>query len=202
MHKRAIWGLAMLALSSCGEVPKSPNLNAQSLQAHFTLGHVGVITTGMAKGAYSVDVQSQDLATHLRSAVTSELSNFTGGHQYNLGIKVEAYTLANPSMPTVPQPKSVLMLTLSVWDDSHDPRPILAPATVVAVDGLYGTSIFVTKPQGSIDQRLAALCAKAAIEIERYLVKNSDFLQAMKDDFTLASGVLAPYPAEPVANVN
>jgi hypothetical protein len=93
-------------------------------------------------------------------------------------------------------------MSVSFWDDSSDQKRIVAPVTVIAVDGLYGTSIIRTKPLKTKEQRVAALSAKAAFEIERYFENNTEVFAAILRERYPAVGVLASNRAQPAANVN
>lgn len=200
-----VYGLclfALLGMSSCGDGVLFPAPSGPLHLANIRIGHVGVVTSGMVQGAYSNAVSPEDLASHLRGAITSKLAGLDGARSYNIGVKVTSYMLANPAVPTVSSPKSALIMSVTVWDDSRGQKPVAPPATVIAVDGLYGTSVFITKQQGDKDHRLAALSAKAALEIERYLTKNIDIFTPKQDGHAPAVAVLAPDAAQPAANVN
>lgn len=170
--------LMTFTLMGCGEASFAPASMARLAQANIRFNHISIVATDMVKNAYSDDVSPEDMTTQLRRAITSKLSELQGDRVYNIGIKVTGYMLANPSVLTVSSPKSVLMLSVSVWNDSPDNKLMLPPSTVIAVDGLYGSALSIAKSQGSKDQRLAALTGRAGVEIAQYLARNAQSLEA------------------------
>jgi hypothetical protein len=202
MRVCAIVFLAVLTLTACTQAAPFAASKAQTQIDDFKLGHVGIVTAHMERGVYSDEIQEEDLKSSLRSAITSRLSEYQGQSGFNIGVNVEAYALVNAAVPSVSSPKSILIMSVSFWDDSSDQKRIVAPVTVIAVDGLYGTSIIRTKPLKTKEQRVAALSAKAAFEIERYFENNTEVFAAILRERYPAVGVLASNRAQPAANVN
>lgn len=202
MRVCAIAILAALTLTACAQTTPLAGSKGQRLSDDLKLGHVGIVTKNMERAEYSDEINEDALKASLRAAIMSKLSRSQGQTVYNIGVNVEAYALANAAVPSVSSPKSVLIMSVSFWDDSSDQKLIVAPVAVIAVDGLYGTSIIRTKPLKTKEQRIAALSAKAALEIERYFVSNVGNFASILQERDPVTGVLASNRAQPAANVN
>ncbi len=54
----------------------------------------------------------------MEKAIDDRFGRYEGAKLYNIGIAVEAYALAPPGVPLVLKPKSILVVTATVWDDA------------------------------------------------------------------------------------
>ncbi|WP_158964824.1 hypothetical protein [Chachezhania sediminis] len=139
---------------------------------NFKLGHVIVISSKMKKGPVSRDATEEEWNAAVRKAVQDQLGRYQGDQYYNFGISVEGYALAPGGIPVIYNPKSLLILRVTVWDDA---RRVKLNETV------HQLSVFEDTTSGSFwkgsghartkAQQMAGLSANAAEKIEDWLAE-------------------------------
>lgn len=85
---------------------------------HFKLGHNVVIASKMRKGPISRDATEEEWVSTLTDAVDKRFGVLDGDQLYHLGISVEGYMLAPEGVPVLYNPRSMLILNVTVWDDA------------------------------------------------------------------------------------
>ena len=58
-----------------------------------------------------------ELQTALQDAIGARMGRYTGDNFYHLGVNIDAYALALPGIPVVAKPKSILVVSVTLWDD-------------------------------------------------------------------------------------
>ena len=71
------------------------------------------------KGPLSREVSEEQLAQALMDATAERFSRYQGARDYHFGMSVEGYVLAQPGIPLVFAPKSILIINLTVWDEAQ-----------------------------------------------------------------------------------
>lgn len=84
----------------------------------FSLGHNVVVASKMKKGPVSRDATEEEWVGVLTAAVQNRFGRYEGDQLYHLGISVEGYMLAPPGVPILYNPRSALILNVTVWDDA------------------------------------------------------------------------------------
>ncbi|MDK3018609.1 hypothetical protein [Pseudodonghicola flavimaris] len=84
----------------------------------FRLGHNIVVASKMQKGPVSRDATPEEWVDALTSAVADRFGRYQGSQLYHLGISVEGYMLAPKGVPVIYNPKSALIINVTVWDDA------------------------------------------------------------------------------------
>lgn len=106
-------GLAFMA--ACGtKIQDQPPVDLGA----FKLGHNIVVAPKMVKGPISRDATEEEWTTTLKSAVNERFSGFEGDQLYHFGISVEGFMLAPPGVPVLYNPRSMLIINVTVWDDA------------------------------------------------------------------------------------
>lgn len=105
-------GLALLA--SCGtKIQDQPPVSLDE----FKLGHNIVVASKMQKGPISREATEEEWTSALTSAVDQRFGGFEGDQLYHFGISVEGFMLAPPGVPVLYNPRSMLIINVTVWDD-------------------------------------------------------------------------------------
>lgn len=108
----------------------------------------------------------------LDKAIKERFGRYDGEKLYHLGIAVNNYALAVPGIPLVVSPKSVLVISVSVWDDSAQ-RMINPEAKRFTVfEGLSGQTVVGSGLTRSAEEQMEALSRNAAREINKWLIEN------------------------------
>ena len=117
--RRLLAVFAALALSACAaeDLSKPP-----SPLGDFDLGYNIVV----AKNAEQVGPSRQATPAEWEAVMQDEIEKRTGRYDgnklYHLGTAVDAYALAYPGIPVVLKPRSILVVTVNVWDDTAERR--------------------------------------------------------------------------------
>jgi hypothetical protein len=167
MVKRFLAGLCMLALGAC--------TNADDLQeapvdlGDFSLSHRIVVAPKMAQGPMSRSATEDEWKEAITAALSERFDRYSGEKLYHFGISVEGYVLAQPGIPLILSPKSVLIINLSVWDDAAGAKLNQEVEQITVFESFSGGSIVGTGYTKSREEQLQALARNAAKEIQSYL---------------------------------
>ncbi|WP_245513715.1 hypothetical protein [Antarcticimicrobium luteum] len=188
-------GLALLTACTA-PTPEDP---LQDLGA-FRLGHNIVVAPKMQKGPVSRDATADEWIEVLTGAVSDRFGRYDGDQLYHFGMSVEGFMLAPPGIPVVYNPKSVLIVNLTVWDDAAGKK---------LNDKVKQISVFETPSGGSVlvgsgyertkEEQMQGLARNAVDEIEDWLVemqKENGWFAPRPD---MAPGKATGDPAGPVA---
>lgn len=162
--------VAVLLLAACAapqmdEVPEP--------LGDFRLGYNIVQANDVAKGPFSRDASEAELTRALSEAIEARLGRYDGDGLYHIGIAVGAYVLAQPGLPVVYTPKSVLMFDVNVYDNATEQRLNDEPHRITAFEGLHNVAPVVGSgiARGK-EAQLENLAAEGARVLEAWLREN------------------------------
>lgn len=172
MHKprTALALLATLALMACGGTPdlsKPPTPFGD-----FRLGYAIVVAKDAQPVGPSRKATPEEWKTALEGAIKAQLGRYEGDKLYHVGVGVHNYALAVPGIPIVLSPKSVLQISVDVWDDTAQ-RTINAETKQFTIwEGLNPGTMIGSGLTKSREEQMATLSANAAKAINDWLVQN------------------------------
>lgn len=137
----------------------------------FRLGHNIVVAPKMVKGPVSRDATAEEWIASLTGAVAERFDRYEGKKLYHFGMSVEGYVLAQPGIPVVASPKSVLIINLTVWDDAKGKKLNDKPEQITVLESFSGNSIVGSGLTQSKEQQMQNLSRNAAKMIEELLVR-------------------------------
>lgn len=141
----------------------------------FRLGHNVVLATDVTEGPLSRKATEEELETALRNEIEQRLRRFDGDGLYHIGVRIEAYVLAQPGIPVVLAPRSVMLLAVNIWDNDTRERLNDEPLRITAFEGANtGVPMVPSGLVKSREQQLENLSISAAQELEELLRKNAD----------------------------
>ncbi|MBM9596314.1 hypothetical protein [Roseitranquillus sediminis] len=144
----------------------------------FRLGHAIALAESPTKGPFSREATPEQLKAAVDSAVRARLGRYDGDGLYHLGIVVGGYVLAQPGVPIVYQPKSILMLDVTVFDNATQQKLNPEPKRITAFEGLQNTvPILGSGLTRGADEQLANLAEQAAVQIEDWLRENPQWFE-------------------------
>ncbi len=165
----------MVALAACArqEIPQRPEPIGD-----FRLGHAIALAENATKGPFSRDATETELEAALSAALRARLGPYDGDGLYHLGVNVGGYVLAQPGIPVIYSPKSVLLLDVNIFDNATRARLNDEPKRIVAFEGLENTRPLVGSglTRGKAEQ-LDNLTFSAARKIEAWLRENPDWFE-------------------------
>ncbi len=170
---RRILGLmiVMVGLSGCtlGQFQTAPAANL----GDFSLGHNIVIAPNPHKGPGSRETTPEELIAAVEGAIETKLRAYDGDKLYNIGLSIDGYGLAEPGVPLVLAPKSVLILHVTLWDDAAAEKLNEEAHQIIILEDLSAKTLFGSGFFSTGDQQLNALASKAAVKLEEWLEENN-----------------------------
>lgn len=165
----------------------------------FALGYNIVVAKNAKPVGPSRQATAEEWETVLKEAIAARLGRYAGEKLYHIGVGVDAYALAVPGVPLVLSPKSVLVVTVNVWDDTAGRKINAEPKQFTVFEQLSGSTVVGSGLTQSREQQMANLAANAARLINEWLVENEAWFtpEAVGARAALASvaGAAADAPA-------
>lgn len=200
---RLIAVLAALVLAACAA--EDPNRPPEDF-GDFALGYNIVVAKNAQPVGPSRRATAAEWEAALKSAVAERFGRYQGGKLYHIGIGVDAYALAVPGVPVVLSPKSVLAITVNIWDDTAGRRVNAEPRQFTVFEGLTGDTVVGSGLTKTREEQMATLAANAARQINAWLVENRAWFtpeavaaRAMLPPETAAGTAGVPAAATPAA---
>lgn len=141
----------------------------------FRLGHNVVLATETTEGPFSRNATPEELETALRTEIEQRLRRYDGDGLYHIGVRIEAFVLAQPGVPVVLSPRSIMLLAVNIWDNATRERLNEEAIRITAFEGANTGVPFI--PSGLVksrEEQLENLSISAAQEIEQMLRANAD----------------------------
>ncbi|NNK15886.1 MAG: hypothetical protein HKP51_03155 [Sulfitobacter sp.] len=138
---------------------------------NFNLVHNIAVAPKAVKGPLSREVSEEELAKALTDATKERFGRYKGTKDYHFGMSVEGYVLAQPGIPLVFAPKSILIINLTVWDDAANKKLNAKPHQITVLESLDQGPVIGSGYTKSAQEQLKNLSQNAAKQIENYLVK-------------------------------
>ncbi|MEM8555593.1 MAG: hypothetical protein AAGF71_12315 [Pseudomonadota bacterium] len=168
-----IMSVALLALLLGCTSELEPEV-AQSSLEDFSLGRLIVVVDAPGKGALSRTASDDVINASVTNALNAQFGRFDGRGQYILGVKVVGYVLAQPGIPVILAPRSILLMNVLVFDPAgrklHDD-----PKRLTVFEDAGGDTVVGSGYTQSAQEQLDELSSNAAIEIEKWMRENADW---------------------------
>lgn len=139
----------------------------------FSLRHNIAVAPKAVKGPLSREVSKEQLTKALTDATAERFGRYNGSRDYHFGMSVEGYVLAQPGIPVVFAPKSILIINLTVWDDAKNLKLTKKPHQITVFESLDQGPVVGSGYTKSAEEQLKNLSQNAAKAIESYLVKQN-----------------------------
>ena len=110
----------------------------------------------------------------MTKAMVDRFGSYSGDRLFNFGISIDGYELAPPGVPIIASPKSVLIATVSVWDDATQTQFNPGGKRVVLIEGLSPESLIGSGWTQNRKQQMAKMAYKAALAVQDYLLDNPE----------------------------
>ena len=165
----ALAALGLLAACAAGDAdlagPPKP-------MGDFRLGHNIVVARDPAIGPLSRKASEAEWQTVLTKAIDARFGSYRGSKLYPLGVSVDGYVIAQPGLPVVASPKSILVLTVTAWDDAAGAKLNPEAKAITVFEGLSGDTVVGSGLTRSKPEQMQALAANAARAIQNWLLEN------------------------------
>lgn len=105
---------ALTLFAACNTGPQD---RVPDTLGEFKLGHNVVVASKAQQGPISRDATAEEWESTIKDAVQARFGGFDGEQLYHFGISVEGYMLAPEGIPVIYNPRSMLIINVTVWDD-------------------------------------------------------------------------------------
>lgn len=161
--------LSLSFLAACAA--EDPNAPPEDF-GDFALGYNIVVAKNAQAVGPSRKATAEEWEAALKTAIGERFARYQGEKLYHIGVGVDAYALAVPGVPVVLSPKSVLAVTVNVWDDTAGRTVNAAPKQFTVFEGLTGDTVVGSGLTRTREEQMATLSANAARQINVWLVEN------------------------------
>jgi len=197
MRQALFLAIAGVFLAGCAVEPEDLSLTPVAL-GDFRLGHNIAIADNVVMGPFSRELSVQELEKTVQNAVAKRLRRYDGDGLYHLGIVVGGLVLAQPGIPVVYAPQSVMILDVTVFDNVTQARLNPDAKRIQVGEGFRNSvPILGSGLVREADEQLANLSENAARAIEDWLNENPEWFipkpERARVPFTIST------PAPPVA---
>ncbi|MEM7521913.1 MAG: hypothetical protein AAF307_12860 [Pseudomonadota bacterium] len=136
----------------------------------FNLVHNIAVAPKAVKAPLSRTASEEELVKAMTDANEERFGRYAGARDYHFGISIEGYALAQPGIPVVFAPKSLLIINLSVWDDAKNLKLTPEPHQITVIESFDQGPLIGSGYTKTAEEQLKNLTQNAAKQIENYLV--------------------------------
>ncbi|MDR9426810.1 MAG: hypothetical protein RI538_01110 [Salibaculum sp.] len=175
--------LGLLALTACGGV-RDDLTELPDPIGEFRLGHNIAVTPDPQKGPFSRDASAEEWNAAMRKAVAERFNEtrFSGESFYHIGVAIEGYVLAQPGIPLIYSPKSVLIVSVNFFEDATQTKLNAEPIQLTVFEPCCAIPFLGSGLSRSRDEQLEGLAFNAARAIERTMRENADWFGGTPED--------------------
>ncbi len=142
----------------------------------FRLGHNIALAEDVTRGPFSRDFDTDMIEATVQDAVAKRLRRYDGDGLYHLGIVVGGIVLAQPGIPVVYAPQSVLVLDVTIFDNETRQKINEEPHRIQVGEGIgNAVPIFGSGMVRGPEEQLANLAENSARQLEAWLRDNPDW---------------------------
>jgi hypothetical protein len=139
---------------------------------NFRLGYDIVVADNAETAGPSRKATPEEWEAVLKEEIDRRIGRYDGDKLYHLGVAVNAYALAVPGVPILLSPKSVLVLSVDIWDDTAQRTVNAEPKKLTVFEGLSGSTVVGSGLTKTKEQQMRTLSENAAKAIGDWLVEN------------------------------
>ena len=165
--------ISLLACTADEDLSMAPQPLGQ-----FRLGHNIAIADKTTRGPFSRDFTEAKIEKAVQNAVAERLRRYDGDGLYHLGIVVGGLVLAQPGIPVVYAPSSVMIVDVTVFDNTTQKKLNEEPKRLTIGEGIKNAvPILGSGYVRDADQQLANLSKSLAKAIEDWLKENPEWFK-------------------------
>ncbi len=165
--------LAFGTLAACAGRPSMDAPVERVEMGDFRLGHAVVKVDGPQVGPISRRVSDDVLKTAMEKALEQRFAGYEGGSFYHIGVSVDGYAL-NPPGPPMITPKSMLIVTVTVLDDTG--AKLNEDGRLISVFEEFGPEfVFGSGFTRQAEEQVEVLAFNAARAIQNWMLTNPEW---------------------------
>ena len=168
--------LILLALAACS--PVADLEETPDPLGDFRLGfNIMRVSPNVTKGPISREATAEEWQAAMETAFDRRFSRFSGDTYYHIGATVLGYVLAQPGIPIVLSPKSVLIFEVIVIDNETQKPLNPEPEQLTVIEAFTGANIIGSGYTKTKTEQLDELAASAAKAAENWMRKQPWFFE-------------------------
>lgn len=159
----------------------------------FLLGHTVTVVEEPEIGPFSREATDEAWETAINFAMQERFGRWDGDKYFHIATKIDGYALAMVGVPIVFTPKSVLIASVTIWDDEKgrpvDEEPkIFTVSEELSAEALIGTGLTKTA-----DEQMLSLARSLAKSVQTYMMENIEWFgdASLMDPATTSAGTPA-----------
>jgi hypothetical protein len=156
----------------------------------FRLGHAVVKVDEPQVGPISRRADNEVWKSSMEAALQKRFAGYEGDAFYHIGVSIDGYSL-NPPGPPMITPKSMLIVTVTVLDDTG--AKLNEDGKLISVFEEFGPEfVFGSGFSRSSDEQVDVLTFNAARAIQNWMLTNPEWFGMSEDDVELPATDEAP----------
>ena len=175
LHKSKLALITALTILVGCSLPADVN-EAPVAMGNFKFGHNIVVVNEPEIGPFSREQTDEAWQEALTAAMDRRFGSYEGDKFYHLGVKLDAYVLALPGVPLVFKPKSVLVLTVNMWDDALGEKVNEESKALTIFEGLSGETLVSSGLTRNKEEQMTVLADNAAKAIQNWILENPEWI--------------------------
>lgn len=147
----------------------------------FRLGHNIVVARNPQLGPLSRQATEEEWQKYMTAAIADRLGRYEGDRLYHLGVSVDGYVLAPPGIPIVASPKSVLIFTVTAWDDAAGRKLNEKAMQLTVLENFSENTVLGSGLTQTKEEQMENLSFSAANAIYKWLKKHPEWFDGAPD---------------------
>lgn len=179
---------AALGLSACAVT--NDLATEPEPMGRFLLGHSVTVVEKPEIGPFSREATDEAWETAINFAMEERFGRYDGDKYFHIATKVDGYALAMIGIPVVFTPKSVLIASVTIWDDEKgqpitDEPEIFTVSEELSPEQLIGTGLTKTA-----DEQMLSLARSLAKSVHKWMLDHPEFWgdASLMDPATTSAG--------------
>lgn len=159
----------------------------------FRLAHNIVVADNMQQVPPSRNATPEEWEAILESEIDRRFGGYEGDRLYHIGIAVDGYALAPPGIPIVLSPRSILVLSVNIWDDALGRKLHEESEQIIVFEGTSPETLLVGSGIArNRNEQMQVLARNAARRVQLFMLANPEWFNISEEDAAAAvSGVEA-----------
>ncbi len=160
----------VLGLAACADGARNLEQAPDPL-GDMKLGFAVVVAPAPVKGPVSRDATSEEWIEVMQREMDRRFKRYEGEKFYNIGVSVDGYVLAQPGIPLVLSPKSVLIIKATVWDDATGTKLNEEAEQITVLEAVSAETAIGSGLTQSKRKQMKNLSVNAAYQVELWMRK-------------------------------
>jgi hypothetical protein len=149
----------------------------------FRLAHNIVVADNMQQVPPSRNATPEEWEEILVAEIDRRFSGYEGDRLYHIGIAVDGYSLAPPGIPIVLSPRSILVLSVNIWDDELGRKLHEESEQIIVFEGASPETLIVGSGIArNRNEQMQILARNAARRVQLFMLENPEWFNITEEE--------------------